>query len=338
MANKFCCPNCFGDVGLEKSIFPSLGAQLGNCNFCLSTNISILSPSLLIDSFQPLIETYKQDANGKPLIELLKEDWVLFQHSDLNEPAANNLLDSILSEEGISQKRFVQAKAYKSSSLDSWNNFKEEIRYKNRWFLDDAIDLEQLGSLLTNLHAAELPKTWYRARLSKQGDELTLDEMKAPPKHLSTFGRANPAGIPYLYLGSKKETALAEVRPQDKERAFIAEFLIEDMRVIDLRNPRKHISPFILQDADKIGLLNAELPFLEYLGEELTRPVLPSEAAINYTPTQYLCEFIKSKNYDGVIYNSSVSDGFNLALFDESKAKGISVKQYTSNVKVGLTE
>lgn len=337
MANKFCCPNCFGDYGLEKNIFPSLGAELGNCSFCLSAHVNVLLPSLLINSFQPLVEIYKQDNNGKPLIDLLIKDWILFNNPNLKNSAATNLVDEILGEAGISQKKFVLAKTYKSIKLESWDIFKEEIRYKNRWFLDNAVGLEQLGSLLTNLHAIDLPKTWYRARLPKHNEVFTLDQMGAPPKHLSTFGRANPAGIPYLYLASKKETALAEVRPQDKEKTTIAEFLVEDIHVVDLRNPRKHISPFILQDADSIGVLNAELPFLEYLGQELTRPVLPSEAAINYTPTQYLCEFIKSKNYDGVIYNSSVSAGFNLALFDESLAKGNSVNQHIANVKVNYS-
>ena len=35
--------------------------------------------------------------------------------------------------------------------------------------------------------------------------------------------------------------------------------------------------------------LRADLPFLERLGDELTRPVLPQSAALDYTPSQYLC-------------------------------------------------
>ena len=334
MSKKFCCPNCFGDYGLEKSIFPSLNAQIGNCNFCLSTNVDVLTPSLLVDSFQPLVEIYKKDNNGKPLAELLKKDWLLFDNRDLSNNSIIDLLDDILGIKGISQEKFSLSNSYKSDKLESWNKFREEIRYKNRWFLEDIIDLEQLGSLLTNLHAVDLPKKWYRARLGKYNEFFELQQMSSPPKNLSTFGRANPAGIPYLYLASNKETALAEVRPQNKENATIAEFLIEDLLAVDLRNPRKHISPFILQDTEKIGELSVELPFLEILGQELTRPVLPFEAAINYTPTQYLCEFIKSKNYDGVIYSSSVSDGFNFALFDQNKAKSVTVEHYVANVSV----
>ena len=63
--------------------------------------------------------------------------------------------------------------------------------------------------------------------------------------------------------------------------------------------------------------LRADLPLLERLGEELTRPVQPSGVAFEYVPTQYLCEYIKKKGFDGVLYRSSVStdDGVNIALF-----------------------
>ncbi|WP_211222764.1 RES family NAD+ phosphorylase [Paludibacterium yongneupense] len=39
-----------------------------------------------------------------------------------------------------------------------------------------------------------------------------IDKMGAPPKQLATHGRANPTGIPYLYLGSHPATAIAEIR------------------------------------------------------------------------------------------------------------------------------
>lgn len=75
-------------------------------------------------------------------------------------------------------------------------------------------------------------------------------------------------------------------------------------------------------------MLRADITFLERLGEELTRPVLPQGAVIDYVPSQYLCEFIKKCGYDGVIYRSSASDGINLALFDPSKATGGAVALY----------
>ncbi len=74
--------------------------------------------------------------------------------------------------------------------------------------------------------------------------------------------------------------------------------------------------------------MRADLPFLERLGEELTRPVQPAGAAIDYIPSQYLCEFIKKSGFDGVVYRSSVSDGINLALFDPDQATGGAVSLF----------
>jgi hypothetical protein len=88
------------------------------------------------------------------------------------------------------------------------------------------------------------------------------------------------------------------------------------------------VSPFLLVDAIDIGKMRSDLLFLERLGDELTRPVVPQSAAIDYTPSQYLCEFIKNCEYQGVIYRSSVSDGMNLALFDPALARCGTVTQY----------
>ena len=155
-----------------------------------------------------------------------------------------------------------------------------------------------------------------------------IDEMGAPPKRVTSHGRANPPGIPYLYLGSTEETALSEVRPHTGEVACVADFFVVDgLKMIDLRDPKALISPFVFGDEDQIGAMRNDIPFLERLGQELTRPVLSQGAAIDYVPSQYLCEFIKKAGYDGVIYRSSVSSGMNLALFEPGKAKPGSVKQ-----------
>lgn len=83
-----------------------------------------------------------------------------------------------------------------------------------------------------------------------------------------------------------------------------------------------------MEDADQRGQLLSNLPLLERLGDELTRPVLPRGAAFEYILSQYLCEFIKVSGFDGVIYRSSVSDGINLALFRPDMASGQDVGRY----------
>lgn len=334
MSKQHCCPECFGDLELEKQIFPFLGAKLGDCNFCKTKNTPVISPSKLVDYFKPLIHSYKPDKKGQPLLQLLKEDWQLLVSPNLTEKRAEQLLSLILNDDQIAKRKF-SAPYNETQGVEQWKELKKEIMYKNRWFLDTQIDLNRLQELLNHLLAKNLPEIWFRARLTNEEKIFPIQEMGAPPYRLTSHGRANTVGIPYLYLGSKPETAVAEVRPNNDEKSCVAEFLVKDLNVVDLCNPRKRVSPFIQEDSDAISMLRADLPFLEQLGNELTRPVLPIGAAIDYIPSQYLCEFIKKQNFDGVIYSSSVSDGINLALFDQKKATGKeTVKMYKAKVSV----
>jgi hypothetical protein len=203
--------------------------------------------------------------------------------------------------------------------------------YHNRFFPEANIDLKRLELLLSSLtlDVEEVPSLWYRARIQAGEAPFAVAEMGAPPKRTASHGRANPAGIPYLYLGSTLATAISEIRPQTGEIACVADFRTpNNLRLIDLRNPRKMVSPFLLEDAADIGRMRSDLPFLERLGDELTRPVLPQAAAIDYTPSQYLCEFIKKCGYEGVIYRSSVGEGMNLALFNPVLAEPAAVSRY----------
>ncbi|EFI53565.1 RES family NAD+ phosphorylase [Afipia sp. 1NLS2] len=325
---KKCCPECFDDRGLRKDIFPSLNPNRGTCSFCHSTDVDLVEPAQLSAYFELLANVYEPHAEGQSLVEWMKSDWQLFTHAKMDVAHAKELLGEILNDGEIVRRPFVPSTAYKSAGLLQWETLRDEMMYRNRWFLDMTIDTDRLRHLIDFLLADDLPKVWYRARIRGGDDNFPIDKMGAPPKRLASHGRANPAGIPYLYLGSKPETATAEVRPHTGEVACVADFTIPDILAVDLRDPRKIISPFILDDAAAIGQLRADLPFLERLGDELTRPVLPQGAAIDYIPSQYLCEFIKKSGYDGVIYRSSVSDGINLALFDPTKAIGGKVSLY----------
>ncbi len=153
--------------------------------------------------------------------------------------------------------------------------------------------------------------------------------MSSPPPRLASQGRANPAGIPYLYIATNPETAISEIRPHTGELASVARFeIVSDMSLIDLRNPRVSISPFILGDEDEVALLRGDIEFLVRLGQELTHPVLPDSVNIDYIPSQYLCEFIKKCGYDGVIYRSSVGEGINAALFSDEMVNPLDVSRY----------
>lgn len=332
MPDKRCCSECFGDPGLRNSIIPSLSGAgtsdvVGTCDYCGTQSVRLVEPLHLREAFEILIDVYEVSDDGRPLVQWLRDDWRLFGHPAMDDAHAKELLADVLDNGEIVRKSFQPSDQYESESLRRWGDLRDEMMHRNRWFLDEPIDLERLRQLLDMLiaPAEDVPRTWFRARLLADEQPYALQNMGAPPHHLAGHGRANPAGIPYLYLGSEAETAVAETRPHTGERACVATFSIPPIRAVDLRDPRGQISPFILSDAEEVSQLRADLPLLERLGDELTRPVLPRGAAFEYIPTQYLCEFIKKSGFDGVLYRSSVSDGINLALFAPETAVGSDV-------------
>lgn len=332
MLKRYCCSDCFGDPGLTQNIIPKVAAdgtghpRQGDCGYCGTKNTNTIDPSALSQWFEMVVDCYVRDSDGQSLAALLAEDWRLFDHPTMTEVHAKDLLADILDDGNIVRQPYSPRELPVSETPQRWNDLRDEMMHRNRWFLDEPINLDRLAELLDQLVApgdtlTEITDSWYRSRLLLGDTLFTLEEMGAPPAHLAGHGRANPAGIRYLYLGSTARTAVAEVRPHTGDRACIATFTMSrSIRAIDLRDPRQSASPFILENAEQIAALRSGLPLLERLGEELTKPVQPSSASFEYIPSQYLCEFIKKCGFQGVIYRSSVSEGVNLALFDPELA------------------
>ncbi|WP_414829994.1 RES domain-containing protein [Alteromonas sp. H39] len=317
-----CCPNCFGDSGL-KSHIEFLSEAVGVCDYCGSRNVALVAPSELEDKFASLLNTYDMSEQGELIAELLKNDWSLFAHERMTIAQVQMLLADVLDDGEFVRKSFVPSELYRSNRLGKWEELRLELMHKNRYFPETEIDLDRLEELLSHISIGtnELQNIWFRARTKTKDELFTNEEMSAPPSKVASHGRANPAGIPYLYLGSTVETAISEIRPHTGDMTCVASFDLPNiLKLVDLRAPRRSVSPFMLEDEQDIGMMRTDLVFLERLGHELTRPVRQMAAAFDYTPSQYLCEFIKKSRYDGVIYSSSVSAGFNLALFDQSKA------------------
>ena len=325
---KLCCGFCFGDRFLTRHI-AAVSVEMGNCFYCGSQDVSIVPPSDLSDAFGLLTNIYQFDSGGRPLVEWLKKDWALFGHENLGNDRATELLAEMLSDRDVAHKRFIPSPRYQSAHLNNWEKLREELMYQNRYFPNAQLDADRLKELLSQLIADNVPVRWYRARLQAAEEPFEISEMGAPPRRSTSHGRANPAGIPYLYLGSTPDTAVSEVRPHTGETASVADFTLDSgLKIVDLRNPRLLVSPFVLADEDDIGLLRSDISFLERLEAELTTPIIPHSALIDYVPSQYLCEFIKNCGYDGVLYSSSVSDGMNLALFSRKRVQPGTVFQY----------
>ena len=326
----YCCANCFGDAFLDKHI-PKISKRTGTCHYCNADHVALIEPIDLLDIFQSVCSVYSEDGStdAKLLVEWFQEDWQIF--ASLDSIKALSLLGEILNDDEIVGKMHMPRIVPALATIEKWTSFRDEIMWKNRFFVRHELDLARLESLFeTYLETDTSPfgDQLYRARIQNEDSIISSGKMGKPPAKDVKNGRANPVGIPYLYAASTPETAIAETRPHPGDMLSVALFKVTSpLRLLNLLYPRKTISPFEVDERELPGLRH-DLSFLCHLESELSKPILPRVADLEYLPTQYLCEFIKNCGYDGVVFRSSISIGANIALFDDSKVRANNVEQY----------
>ena len=88
------------------------------------------------------------------------------------------------------------------------------------------------------------------------------------------------------------------------------------------------------------NLRSGDIEFLHKLGQDLSKPINPNASTVEYTISQYICEYIKKSNHQGV---SSITVLFRrwdqFALFDPETAKCGQVTEYRiTGVSVEMEE
>lgn len=320
----YCCPNCFNDIFLRNEIVAKSSTK-GRCSFCLNNDVPIIDPSELRDLFNPVIDIYEESESGVRLFKQIQNDWNIFLLEEENQEKLLNNITSI-NTSLIYRPIYEQEK----QNIEQWESFREELKHSNRFFPNNAPTIDTIrpfGKYLgKRFNKGDF--YFYRARINNFQEPIGIAQMGKPPANKSTNGRANPIGIPYLYVASTPETAIAEIRGHKNETISVAKFeIVENLEIADLRDPRTTVTPFGIDD-EELELIYTNLPFLELLGEELSKPIIPREANLEYLPSQYLSEIFKHIGFHGIIYKSSVSDGDNFVLFDDNKIKAIEVNQY----------
>ena len=150
--------------------------------------------------------------------------------------------------------------------------------------------------------------------------------MGVPPVSLTTAGRTNSEGIQCLYLASDEETTFHEVRARDNDHVSVGEFCqIKDLKIVDLSLFDK-IGPFSIPDFDMTWFA-INIDIIRKIGNEVAMPMRRFDRALDYVPTQYICDYVKHLGYDGIRYKSTlVEGGINYAIFDEKKFDCVGVK------------
>jgi hypothetical protein len=218
------------------------------------------------------------------------------------------------------------------SSANAFRDFSRSVRRELRYVRGAAQD-EFLAAVIATSNAriaeekagvilwrAQLGHDWCE---KKQGGASYEYPCAHPPARMkpipdkATDGRANPRGIPCLYLATKKDTAVLEVRPLIGAYVSVAQFtLMREVRLVSCTGEEivNHLARLVRENWTPEEM---ERAVWADINEAFSEPVERGDSSVDYVPTQILAEAFKCHGFDGLAYKSSYGeDGFNVALFD----------------------
>lgn len=235
---------------------------------------------------------------------------------------------------------------------EDWERFSNYLLDNNRFILSDYWE-KFVDTIVNTAHkrtkTLKKNKILYRARIGSSfiefddGDSdfspIFPENMGPPPVENAKAGRLNPERIPYLYLATTIETAVAEVRPWIKSEITIGYFrMVSDLTILDTSHDRykskNDLNEWILDKEEDLLIQKRSIHSItaaekeEYIWGDInnyfSKPISPNDSPLKYLPTQFLSEKLKTEGYDGIGYKSSLNDeGYNVTLFNSQQAKCI---------------
>jgi hypothetical protein len=336
-----------------------LSGKRGNCGWCESRGIKVVEAHSLYSFFDPVVALFQPlDLSDKAVSENQeqpvgyslpncmerKAGWTIFNQR-LSKHAKCELLDEIRGVDNVpigypevasSLELWTAPEAFFNHASEEyiWYEFAESIKWKRRFIPEKSAGVltdpkDWLPQYLDEIAYFTSPTdSYYRARLGGIEEHHTVTkpfsalEMGVPPRTKATAGRANPAGIPYLYVAEKELTAVSEIRPFLGGQVTVARVTPRtSLQVVDLTKVSAVDSPF---GHPNLQMALEKHALLSILNRELSKPINPALAEIDYVPTQYLAEVILNSHYDGIRYKSAMHRGGHNVVFFNHKDLQIS--------------
>jgi len=238
------------------------------------------------------------------------------------------------------------------ASWRSFMEFKSEVSTRRRFMPSDESRafLDTLAATAKDrVRRLAAEKRLYRAQVAHHDVEEpevgpiagpALPWRMMPRSDAASDGRANPEGIPRLYMADNRHTALAEVRPWIGSLVSIAVLeTSRDLAIVDCRVEGDERFPFKL--LDRVATPEeAEEEVWRQVSRAFREPVTRGDDRAGYAATQIIAELFERQGYDGVAYGSGFGkDTTNFALFDVTVAKPIYCEiQEVRDVRFEFTE
>ena len=321
------CSSCFSDKELKGFILTS--SEIGDCTVCNELSKKLLDISELYDFFQELIGNFKLVESGLPLSSKIQSDWNFFCSNEV----ANKILSFVIPQihtEITSPENLVEYSDDILANFGHWETLKDELKWKNR-FIVDIKQLEVLGwdGFFNTQFKLKNSMKLFRARIhhASGSKKYKRKEMGCPPKDKTTGGRANPMGIPYLYLSEDKDTTFYEVRASYLDELSVGVFQLQkespSVEIVDFTENTPLYQPEYVKEAIQGKLLR------DRISKDLSKPMRRYDSELEYIPTQFICEYIKTfTGAKGIRFRSSLhKQGNNIVFFEPELMECKTVKK-----------
>ncbi len=327
------CKECFADEEMRKEV-ENNSIDEGKCDVCGKTG-KRCDLSVFADFFVSVFPLFKKDVNSEDtIISILERDWKVFSNSLCAQTILNEIIHTNAIPISIDDK--VSYTDDIINRVNVWDQLKKDVKENYRYFVDhdrfdDYVDLSPSSELKEGT-------LLYRARIIPEGKKkLKSKDMGCPEKGKATAGRANPLGIPYLYLCRDEKTTYYEVRSVYLDRLSIGKFRIQrDLRIVDFNSKSSLFLSF--DGANPLSDTVVKKKILEALSHDLSKPMRRYDTELEYIPTQLICEYCKRSKADGICFGSSLHrGGVNYVLFNPEDAKCIRVSsREIKSIHIGI--
>ena len=352
LKTKYVCYNCFNNSSIQEYI--KKYAVNMKCDYCgkkykknAATNIN-----RVIWKINQSISLYYKDPNDL-LFYSDEEGWnsVLDTYemfvADRAELECQNkkILNDII--KAFAERQwYEEATYYESESkrlLRNWDYFekivKEKWRYTYFTIKDPENEIYNIYKIIKKICRTMILSKCiitikegtqlYRVRVHDEKDEVNCAKQIGTPKneYVKKANRLNPINIPMFYGAFTKETAIEESRKNDgKDKITLGVFTNNiSIQVIDLSKKIEIPGLYSINN-----YLIEPIIFINSFAEIICKPINDErDEYLEYIPTQIIVEYIrhvffKEGKIKGIIYNSSKTNGNNIALFylnDQCKDK-----------------
>ncbi|RLO25823.1 hypothetical protein CLM69_24310 [Serratia marcescens] len=151
-------------------------------------------------------------------------------------------------------------------------------------------------------------------------------DISAVPPLIANEGRANRAGVSFLYCATDAYTAISEVRPHPSDIVSLAKFNAKsNLKLFDLSYPHL-INYYHCETSLK------ELRTYATIANIFNIATPPSQKG-RYLVTQLIANAIRQLGYDGIIFSSTVGNGKNIVVFTPEKASVVEGSEHVVNIK-----